>query len=293
MAAIPTLEEKLVSASAWVGEEFDMIVDLAADLGCETMVVTGPGLSFRLDGHVVVRADPKLYSIAVGLPDRMRTEVAALTGALRPQSGLAWFNYRPDVADRETIERLVGLSITGIDPTSTRRGTTTAEPSDATDSTPEDDADLTLILAVVRAFHDHEQTTGSPTATRALRETLFSRWENPRLPTGGRRSLLLPHSPAARERRREQGNVGLVYEHVAPVSPVIRGLLAHPPSDEAALRTILESTADRVIITREEDARLNAAGFRDRAPDPPDPWSRYSALGLQQSDFVPAADSPW
>jgi len=81
-----------------------------------------------------------------------------------------------------------------------------------------------------------------------------------------------------------------VYEHVVPISGVIRELLRNMPTDEQALRQVLDATADRVIITKAEDSRLTAAGCRDTAPDPADPWSRYHVLGLQRSDFAARAD---
>lgn len=75
------------------------------------------------------------------------------------------------------------------------------------------------------------------------------------------------------------------------MSRVLRGLLQNMPPDTEALRQILEATADRVIITRDEDAALNAAGYRDISPNPADPWSRYRVLGLQRADFAPLADT--
>jgi len=56
-----------------------------------------------------------------------------------------------------------------------------------------------------------------------------------------------------------------VYEHVVPISGVIRELLRNMPTDEQALRQVLGATADRVIITKAEDSRLTAAGYRDTA----------------------------
>jgi hypothetical protein len=76
-----------------------------------------------------------------------------------------------------------------------------------------------------------------------------------------------------------------VYEHVMPISLVIKNLLVDPPSDTASLRVRLEATADRVIILKREDRALDIAGLRNALPDPDDPWSRYRAIGLAPSDF--------
>ena len=71
--------------------------------------------------------------------------------------------------------------------------------------------------------------------------------------------------------------------------PVVRDDL---PADEAALRTALDASSDRVIITKDEDDALMVAGWRDRAPDPANPWSRYRTIGLDRTSFEPLATSP-
>jgi hypothetical protein len=60
----------------------------------------------------------------------------------------------------------------------------------------------------------------------------------------------------------------LVFEHVHPVSLVIRQLLADVPADEHALAAVLERAGEHVVITREEDAALAAAGYRNAVPGP-------------------------
>ncbi|MGY1716006.1 hypothetical protein ACI78R_16200 [Geodermatophilus sp. SYSU D01106] len=284
----------LSRASDWVRDEFAYIEDIAAGLGCERRIEGGPGVVFRLGQRKVGHVHPKRGHLGVGLPETMRPDVQALTGALRAQRGAAWFNYSPDVADRETVELLLTVSAEGVsfEPVEAHVADVLGgEHSPATQtrirSTASDDEDLRLVLAVLRAFERHEAVTGVPSPVKPLRETLFFRWEGPRLPTGGKYSPLIPHSPGARDSRVRQGTKDLVHEHVTPVSGVIRGLLRDLPSDEEALRRVLEEVSDRVIITRTEDRALTAAGYRDSAPDPLDPWSRYTALGLSRADFAP------
>ncbi len=281
-----SLVEVLSQATDWVRAEFAYVEDLAAELGWERHVENGPGVAFRLDGKAIVHAHPKLKWLCLGLPERMRGDVEALTAALRPQKG-AWFNYQPGVADRDTVELLLSSSAEAAD--SANRTSNRPPRRDVRDQSrvAADDADLCLVLAVLRAFQHHETTTGRRSALKPLRETLFFRWEGPRLPAGNKYSPLIPHSPAAREHRAAHGHAGLVYEHVVPVSSIIRELLREMPADEQSLREVLEAKLDRVLITKTEDQALTAAGFRDTIPEPDDPWSRYRhALGLQRSDFA-------
>ncbi|HET6911156.1 MAG TPA: hypothetical protein VFH54_17640 [Mycobacteriales bacterium] len=279
------LEGKLASASPWVRAEFAFLVDVGAGLGCDAQVESGPGLAFRLRRQTIFRAHPKARHIALGLPDRMREEVHELTGALRRQRLAAWFNYSPDSCDRDTVELLISVS---VDPGDGHVAKPSRQGAAPTTAFRNDEADLGLVLNVLHAFRRHEETTGMPSPVKPLRGTIFFQWEGPRLPAGGKYSPLIPHSPAARARRAEGTASGLVYEHVAPISAVVRQLLTDLPPDIHGLRRALDASAERVIITREEDALLTAAGFRNSAPDPTDPWSRYGAIGLQKHDFVPA-----
>ena len=278
----------LERASDWVRTEFASLEEFTIGLGCEHDLEGGPGVAIRLAGRTIGHAHPKLGHIGIGLPDAMRTDVEALTGALRPQQGNAWFNFGPGVADRDTVERLLSLSVDAV----SISGDAPAGPRTGRRPRLDDEQDLRLVLGVLRAFRDHEQSTGSPSSVRPIRETLFARWEGPRLPVGGKYSPQLPHSPAAREQRRLTGGTsGLVFEHVAPISGVIRGFLRNLPADEDSLRRALDATSDRVVITRTEDAALTAAGYRTEVPEPSDPWSKYrSALDLDKSDFVSFAE---
>lgn len=176
------LEGKLAAASEWVRDEFGFIADLAGELGCEMRPESGPGLAFRVRDRVIARAHPKGTHIGVGLPDWMRPDVQALTGALRDQRGFAWFNYAPGIADRDTVELLVAVSRDAIEapgPTDAMPGTGRAQPArrSHTRANRDDDADLALVLAILQAYKRHADATGFTSAVKPIREAIFFQWE--------------------------------------------------------------------------------------------------------------------
>ena len=69
--------------------EYAYIEDVAVGMGCEKRLESGPGVALRLDGKVIFRAHPKRDHLALGLPDRMRSDVQALTLVLRAQKSFA------------------------------------------------------------------------------------------------------------------------------------------------------------------------------------------------------------
>jgi hypothetical protein len=153
-----------------------------------------------------------------------------------------------------------------------------------------DTTDLGLLLALVWAFAEHERATGRPVSTRVLREATYFHWERPRLPRGGKYWQLLPHPAAARGHRRAGHVNGLVFEHAYPVNVLLRELLAKPPETAEQLRALLDARAERVIVTREENDALTAAGLANRAPDPQDVWSRYRAVGIDTAQIAPYSE---
>ena len=270
------LAAKLERVDNWVALEFQFLDEILIASGCEPRLESGPGAAYRLDGDVVARLHPKQRHLAIGLPEELRAEVDGLNRRTRLQQGAAWLDYEPGVCDRATIERLLAVVQPGTSPTHV--GPQAAEP---------DAVDLRLILDVLRAHRAHQDESGRPMTVKVLRELIFSVWEAPRLPAGGKYSRDLPHSPQARARRLRGERGGLVFEHVHPINLVIRGLLANVPDDAAALRAVLEASADRVIITKEEDQQLVAAGVRSGLAGTDDPWQRYASIGLAVTDFAP------
>lgn len=274
------LEGKLALVDPWVRAEFGFVDDLMRSLGSACSVESGPGMVFEVGGLAVVRAHPKRRYLCLGFPDALRPEVQALTQAVRPQGGAAWLNYAPGLCDRDTVEALVDASL------HFPHGETAGRVVIESRSQPGERADLTLLLTIVRGFKAHEESTAARSGVRVLREAIFLHWEASRLPGHNKYSPLLPHSPEARRRRSAGTRGGLVFEHVRPVSLVIRRLLERVPANEAALRKVLAELSEHVVITKEEDDKLTAAGYRNVMPDPDDTWSRYrEGLGLRRSDF--------
>lgn len=280
------LARKLGAVDHWVSTEFGFIEELMQSLGCDSRAEGGPGLAFVYDGRVALNAHPKVRHLALGFSDVLRPDVDALNPVPRVQKGRAWLNYAPGVCDREQLEALIAASVQHSPGAATPRRANDRVHTPSPALLRNDTADLTLILAVLLAYVQHSQETGRAPAVKVLREAIYFTWEHPRLPPGGKYSPHLPHSPAAAARRREGKKGGLVFEHVQPISSIIRLLLADPPTDVAELRTVLENSPGYVIITQEEDKELTAAGYRNSAPDAADPWSRYVALKLDRQKFV-------
>ena len=286
------LDAKLLAATDWVRDEYAALAQIADELGCQAVTESGPGISFRLDGRLVVRLHPKRNHVALGLPNDLRGEVDTLTGALRDQRGDAWLNYDPEVCDRETVQMLLAKSISTREvsrSTEVAAPTVTATGSPAPARSRDDAAELQLLLDVLRAFRRYADAHGGQPAVKVIREAMFFHWEGPRLPPGGKYSPFLPHTPAARARKQAGHRDGFVLEHVLPVNILIRELLAEMPDDVDALRTRLETAADRVVITKEETAALVAAGVGSSVPTPGDPWSRYATAGMDPRKFAPLA----
>ncbi len=291
MAANTSLAEQLDKVNQWVLDEFSYLDELLQELGCAAHPEGGPGVAYKAAGRTVARVHPKRRRVRLGLPEGLRPDVDALNTQPSVQRGSAWLNYEPDVCDRDVVEGLITRAWQESDLAAAVKASRSGVKRRAQPKR-DDNADLALVLAVLRAYKDHEGTTGRPQGGKVLRELLYFVWEHPRLPPGRKKSRHLPHSPKAAQQRLAGNNKGLVYEHVQPISTVTRRLLLEIPADEVALRQVLEATADRVLITQAENRALTAARVGHSSPDPDDPWSRYKTIGLTKADFVPLLPPP-
>lgn len=68
---------------------------------------------------------------------------------------------------------------------------------------------------------------------------------------------------------------GLVYDHAIPFICMLNAMLELPDVTPDSVRAVLEKYDVMVLITREEDARLNASGLKK---DMPDDWDHVDSL---------------
>ena len=79
----------------------------------------------------------------------------------------------------------------------------------------------------------------------------------------------------------------LVHEHVVPKTTIISLLADLKDPTASAVRHILETYCIGVVLTREEDRKLNAAGLRSAMPtewSDGDVWARYRLVGIECVD---------
>jgi hypothetical protein len=127
---------------------------------------------------------------------------------------------------------------------------------------------------------------------KSLREECWFVWHSLTRVGPGKYSPYLPWSPAAIEARHANAKAPLVIEHVEPFTLFCQRLeeIADGPV-EAVERLLSQITL--VVITKEEDEKVAASGFRNRLPPSGDPWDRYRPAGLTRRMFrIPATGKP-
>lgn len=83
----------------------------------------------------------------------------------------------------------------------------------------------------------------------------------------------------------------LRHEHVVPKKVMINHLLEGKTWNAAGIKNYFEAFCIGVVVTREEDLKLNKMGLRSKMPsnwDGQDPWARYRAAGLIDQIVQPA-----
>ena len=81
----------------------------------------------------------------------------------------------------------------------------------------------------------------------------------------------------------------LIHEHVVPKKIIIDTLFNLSSPTGAAVKDILSKFCLGVIVTKEEDQRLNTMGLRSKMPDDwdgSDPWARYVAAGIKCKEVI-------
>ena len=139
---------------------------------------------------------------------------------------------------------------------------------------------LALILESVR-YCQRVKGMGMPAAayTKALREPIHFLWERR---AGNKICVAKYRSRAALGMR--FGNGDLIYDHAVPFCYLQEELLQLAAPNEEDVKSILNRHGTIVLITRAENARLNAAGYNRKMPSGKE-WTyafeRYEALGIE------------
>lgn len=79
-------------------------------------------------------------------------------------------------------------------------------------------------------------------------------------------------------------NKHLVHEHLVPKRVLVDAIIDEIEKTPDSIYDYLERFCIGVVVTKDEDARLNAAGLRSKMPenwDTKDPWARYNAVGIK------------
>ena len=115
--------------------------------------------------------------------------------------------------------------------------------------------------------------------SKALREPIHFLWERR---VGPKSRVAKLRSRAAIGLRAGRGE--LVYDHAIPFSYLQEELLSLTSVTDRAVAEILKKFETIVLITKAENARLNAAGYAHKMPqnwNKSDPLARYKALDIE------------
>lgn len=146
---------------------------------------------------------------------------------------------------------------------------------------------LELIAEAVR-YCQRVRDMGMPPAcyTKALREPVYFLWER-------RREKTKEKIPQYRSRAAvgiRFGDGELVYDHAIPFNYLQAELLELNDISPEAVQNVLLRYETRVLITKAENARLNASGLQSKMPptwDHTDPLARYTAVGIELVESQP------
>jgi hypothetical protein len=158
-----------------------------------------------------------------------------------------------------------------------------------------DAADAGVVWAVANGIGEWRAATGSAASNlKPLREVIWFYWHNPRLPRP-RVAGKYPHAslwtPAAVAVAGQ--SAALRIEHVEPLNIVMGLLIAERTAGPDRTRELLQDGLECIVISADEDQRIDAAGLRDRMPmgwrSGDDRWARYRAAGIDPDTFAPFA----
>lgn len=151
------------------------------------------------------------------------------------------------------------------------------------------------LAGAVRAIVDVGDVLGPSLLSRVIKEVLWFRWEQQRLPrplVDGKYPRSYPWSRAARQvyldSPRRPGRAGmLVIEHVVPKRELLRRVIEQDFTDDTqGFVDVLQEGCAAVVITRDEDRQITTAGYGHVRPEG-DVWARYRASGIDLDGFAP------
>jgi len=142
---------------------------------------------------------------------------------------------------------------------------------------------IELIAEAVR-YCQNVRMLGMPAScyAKALREPIHFLWERR---AGAKIRCAKFRSKAATGLRSGKGE--LVYDHAVPFRYLQDELLSLAPVTEQAVARVLDKFGTIVLITKAENARLDAAGYGYKMPqdwDEADPLARYRALDIELTE---------
>ncbi len=140
---------------------------------------------------------------------------------------------------------------------------------------------LELIVEAVR-YCQRMKEMGMPAScyTKALREPVYFLWER----RAGETKDKIPRYRSRAAVGLRFGDGQLVYDHAIPFRCLQSELLQLSEVTPEAVRDVLLRHEIRVLITKSENARLNASGLQSEMPptwDGTDPLARYKAIGIE------------
>jgi len=140
---------------------------------------------------------------------------------------------------------------------------------------------LELIVEAIRYCQRVRQMGMPPSCfTKALREPIFFLWECRRERNKDRVARFRSASTLGVQR----GRGALRYDHAVPFKYLQDELLNRQDLAGESVRAVLDCYGVAVLITAEDEERLDRAGLRNRMPagwDGADPLARYKAVGIE------------
>ena len=79
---------------------------------------------------------------------------------------------------------------------------------------------------------------------------------------------------------------GFIHEHVVPKKLIIEHLMSHKNPSQESVKHILEDYCIAVVVTVDQDKKLNKLGLRSKMPEgfniSDNPWARYDEAGIKK-----------